>query len=128
MERLNFRLPDFTRYLWVSPRAQEVWENRIQDIVKAWNEVELLTVVHGVRPCALRIFNAREMATVPYQMARYGLSVVPVQLVGHSTAPYRSLPSEVRVGEACDFFCVVARSDQAVQFKEAWESRDEEQN
>jgi hypothetical protein len=35
MERLNFALPDFVRPSWVSDSAKEVWEPRINRIMKA---------------------------------------------------------------------------------------------
>src|SRR5262245_63262431 len=55
MERLPFVLPDFTRMMWVSDRARDVWAPRLQRITRAWLEIEWRAVVAGVRRCAIRI-------------------------------------------------------------------------
>jgi len=49
MERLDFSLPEFTRIIWSSEHAKQVWEHRLQAIGRAWNHIERTSVVHGVR-------------------------------------------------------------------------------
>ncbi len=57
VERLDFTLPDFTRFSWVSEEARRVWEPRLKRISSAWFDVEWLS---GPRisltqvPCASR--------------------------------------------------------------------------
>lgn len=39
-ELLPFRLPDFTRIIWVSDKAKEVWEPKISAITSLWASIE----------------------------------------------------------------------------------------
>ena len=48
IKRLAFRLPDFTRYTWVSDLARNVWQPRIARIIVAWQEIEWLAVAAGL--------------------------------------------------------------------------------
>jgi len=52
-ELLDFVLPDFLRLAWVNEPAREVWSVRFQQIVRAWAELEWLSVAAGIRNCAL---------------------------------------------------------------------------
>jgi len=51
--KLDFALPEFTRIAWVSPRAREVWEPRIQAVSNAWLDIELESVRLNIREGAL---------------------------------------------------------------------------
>ena len=53
IDRLPFALPNFTRHSWVGDQARRIWEPRLDRIRTAWPNVEWLSIVDGVRPCAL---------------------------------------------------------------------------
>ncbi|MCX8008246.1 MAG: DUF483 domain-containing protein [Patescibacteria group bacterium] len=53
MKRLNFVLPDWTRVIWSSARAKEVWEPRIQKISNAFLEIEKQLVFSGKKMSTL---------------------------------------------------------------------------
>lgn len=46
-------LPPFSRTVWVSARAREVWEPRLEKIRAAWARAQWYSVETRVRPCAL---------------------------------------------------------------------------
>ena len=52
-ELLDFVLPDFLRLAWVSDPARDVWAVRFQQVMRAWAELEWLSVAAGIRACAL---------------------------------------------------------------------------
>ncbi len=52
MTRLDFVLPPFTRVIWVTEMARDIWEARLSQIVAAWIEVEWRSVGEGLRQCA----------------------------------------------------------------------------
>ena len=53
MERLEFRLHDFTRTLWVSDSAKEVWQPRISRIMDSLQDIAWRAVVAGIQPCTI---------------------------------------------------------------------------
>ena len=50
MERLEFRLHDFTRFLWVSDSAKEVWQPRIDRIMHCLQDIAWRAVVAVCSP------------------------------------------------------------------------------
>jgi len=90
MLRLDFVLPRFSRAIWTSDRAREVWEPRFARIANRWREIEWLTVVDGVRPSALLWLSHDELVALVPRLKQYGLSAVPV------TSSLRALPGQDR--------------------------------
>lgn len=54
MNRLDVKLPEFTRVAWVSEQARKAWEYRIDAIITAWSEIERSTVLAGIRAGGLQ--------------------------------------------------------------------------
>jgi uncharacterized protein len=52
-DRLDFRLPKFTRVSWVSSRAQSLWGPRCRRIRAAWKEIEAYSVLEKLRDSAV---------------------------------------------------------------------------
>jgi uncharacterized protein len=67
-------LPDFLRITWTSPRAQSLWEPRLQRIRAAWTQAQWQSVRAGVRPCAL-LLATPAVALDHQQLALHGLTV-----------------------------------------------------
>lgn len=76
MIRLDFQLPDFTRLLWASASARKIWEPRISQINKEWDDVQYRSVKEDFRkgcilPADLDSFSklqirAAEDGLIPY--------------------------------------------------------------
>ena len=82
MQRLEFSLPEWTRYIWVSAEARTVWEPRITAIVKAFKEAEVDLVLHDKRIMALQFVLPSELPAYTIRMLQKGLSVIPVNQEG----------------------------------------------
>jgi uncharacterized protein len=79
-------LPDFTRVVWVNDRAREVWEPRLRRIATAWDEVEWLSVLEGVRRCALVTVVAEALVERTNAWARHGLAALPIEIQDRGNA------------------------------------------
>ncbi len=77
-ELLDFVLPDFLRLAWVSEPAREVWSLRFQQIVRAWAELEWLSVAAGIRNCALVRVPKRNYEAFLSKVEARGLKAVPL--------------------------------------------------
>ncbi len=110
VDRLPFTLPDFTRLMWVSDAAREVWAPRLQAITRAWLEIEWRAVLAGVRSCAVTVVSPEGF---PGRAARWvdeGLAVLPLEVQGAAEA-YASTPVPLEPGTPIVFRSVVGRLD-----------------
>jgi hypothetical protein len=112
----NVNLPRFSRKMWVSEEARRVWAPRFADFAQRWRQIEWLTVVHGVRPCALVSVTRPEMVPMATSLASHGLRVTPVAVRMRSTGD----------GKQEVFHAVVGDSRHAAEFKSAWDAGNDE--
>src|SRR5258708_28522091 len=77
-ELLDFVLPDFLRLAWVSEPAREVWSVRFQQVVRAWAELEWLSVASGIRNCALVRVPKRNNDAFLLKVEARGLKAAPL--------------------------------------------------
>jgi hypothetical protein len=54
MTRLNFSLPEFTRIVWASDKAKQLWKPRIDTINYIWPKIERATVLTDIRQGGLQ--------------------------------------------------------------------------
>jgi hypothetical protein len=122
-ERLPFVLPDFTRYSWVSEPARQAWEPRVARVMRAWLDVEWLSVAAGIRECGLLWVSPSDLAAlIPgWEAARLSASQLEAgdAYFGGTAA---SLPAYVS-GMVC---VVVGAMDRVEQFRRAWTAGDQE--
>jgi hypothetical protein len=126
MERLDFTLPDFTRFAWVSDAARDAWEPRLNRITAAWVEIEWRAVAAGVRRCAIATTTPEGFLVESARWADLGLSAVPIEMMGVSGQPYSATPVATRPGEPFVFRFVVGRTEDTAAFKHAWDAADDE--
>jgi hypothetical protein len=120
MERLNFQLPDFTRVIWVSDLARNLWEPRFTKITNAWLEIEWCSVVEAVRECCLTSLAPEELVAYSGKLAKYGLCALPLQMEGISDYSYSSTSLPVEPGKPFLFRTVVGKPESVWQFQEAF--------
>jgi hypothetical protein len=113
IKRLPFVLPDFTRHSWVNDHARLTWEPRMARIRHAWSEVQWLSVVDKIRPCAMVGFPKEVPSTVTSRWSEKRLSAVSLPAGEHQT-PTGTL--YVAVGSLVDVRCA----------REAWTARDDD--
>lgn len=124
MDRLPFRLPDFTRRQWVSPRSREVWEPRLQAIALAWSEIERQSVEAGVRRAALTNVRPDQLGADSEWAARRGLILMPLRQLARA-ADYSASSVAPRPGQEWDYRAVYLRPETAGAWADAWRSSDD---
>jgi 2-polyprenyl-3-methyl-5-hydroxy-6-metoxy-1,4-benzoquinol methylase len=125
MERLAFTLPDFTRLLWVSDAARDVWAPRLSRITKAWLEIEWRTVAASVRPCGVTVASPQGFLALAATWAESGLGGLPVEIQGVNGSSYSSTSVPVEAGKPFVFRFVVGRPSDVLTFKRAWDAGDQ---
>ena len=84
MKRRENKLPEWTRTIWASESAKNLWEPRIQRIGALLTELELLTVEMGFRRAAWTFVTPNELADKTIALAARGLTLFPLQRTGQS--------------------------------------------
>ncbi|MBI4854396.1 MAG: hypothetical protein HY819_21570 [Acidobacteria bacterium] len=125
MERLNFRLPDFTRHMWASENARISWEPLINKAIKAQQEIEWLSVAYEIRACALQLITPEGLVDFTDRVSKFGLLAMPIQTIGCSKSPYQSLPVKIQPGQAFNYLCAIGKPEKVQAFKEAWDKKDD---
>ena len=127
MERLDFTLPEFARYSWASDLAHSTWEPRFRRIGAAWAQIEWLSVVEGLRACALVTVSAEDFLKQGARWAGHGLCNLPVAMEAAANLPYCASSGGPRQpGQPFEFRLVLGRPADVVCFKEAWDAGDHE--
>lgn len=76
-DSLNFELPYFKRYSWVSESARQAWEPRLERIRNAWREMEWRSAGTDIRRCAAVIVGAAELPGIEAKCSAAGMSALP---------------------------------------------------
>jgi len=125
MKRLNFTLPDFTRIIWINDGAQKIWQPILEQITKAWLEIEWLSVVEGIRSCSLTAVTPEELIQKGGQWAEHGLNNLPLAIQGISNYTYSATSTAVEPGKPFAFRIVVGKPHHVIEFKRAWDAGDD---
>jgi hypothetical protein len=75
VKRLNFRLKEFTRNVWVSNDAGEIWHPRIIRVLNYLREIDLHSVAEGIRRCTIRLIGPDEANSINNRFSGNGLQV-----------------------------------------------------
>lgn len=124
--RLDSQLPHFTRMLWVSRRAKDLWEPRLLRIMKAWADVEWRSVPQGVRRCAVTVASPEAFVAKAPEWASNGLNAMPISLEGPSHYSYRSAARKAELGESYAFRIVIGSPEVVSAFKRALDAHDDQ--
>lgn len=121
--RLPFLLADFTRIIWHSAEAKEVWAPRISRINVVWPEVERQAVVEGFRDSCLTFVDPQHLAEVSLWAAVRGLVVLPLAINGVASQ-YSSTSSPVVSGGPFQYRIVLTRPELAARWAQVWKEMD----
>jgi hypothetical protein len=78
LRRLDFELPDFLRLAWVNDHAREVWTGRFQRLVRAWVEIESLSLLYQIRDCALVRVSGGDYERLEKRLEQHGFKAAPI--------------------------------------------------
>lgn len=82
MNRLDFVLDDFTRIQW-APEAQSIWAARVHRINRAFRQIEVESVLRGLRRASLQMATPDELISLGQHVAEYpDYCVIPLQMQG----------------------------------------------
>lgn len=118
MKRLDTVLPEWTRVMWASERAIEVWKPRVQAIVDAWSEIEKWSVVDGVRPSCLLSIGPNDLPELTCWAVDHQLVAIPLSRVG-GTALY-SATSEPPGETGWSYRVALCQWAVAAEWSERW--------
>ena len=88
MNRLDFRLPEYTRIGWASKRARAAWEQRLRAITYAYMDIEVQSVAQGLRGAVRTMVAPADLAGEAHRMSKMGLSMLPLSRVGAMAGSY----------------------------------------
>jgi len=123
----GLKVPAFSRLAWVSSAARAAWEPTIARASTLVNELEVLSVLAGHRPCAWQQIPEKDFLFTLAKLMAMGLLVLPVKKVGASPAGfahYHEAPRNDGTDNVC--FIVAKRFEDAVGYRLAFEAGDHE--
>ena len=123
-DRLDFKLPDFTRIAWVSETARMVWKPRIASISQAWSEIEWRSVSENVRACTLVRCPEAVLLKNAERWIEFELEVEPLQFEGGARRCYQSVVQMPERGRPTIICAVVGRQRNLIAFRDAWKRQD----
>lgn len=112
-------LPDWTRLIWVSQAARELWQERLNNINGAWLRIERWAVVEGARQSALTFFEPSYLPEATRWATGHGLVLLPLAQVGVADQ-YSATPQAVEVGGKWQYRAVLTHAKLGKEWIEAW--------
>lgn len=100
MKRLNFVLPDWTRVIWASAEARDVWQPRIQRISNAFLDIEKKSVFTGHRKSNLTFLRKEDLPKEKAQIPMYYEKVSPYLKVESKSKAEMVLLEETYLGNS----------------------------
>lgn len=119
LDRLHFSIPPFVRQQWASERSREHWQPQIVAARKAYQRVEIASIVEGVRRAARKTVSPARLETMATEIAPFGLTITPIAKVIQNRGGYRARLEHAKANEAYDLSCVIAREEDGKIFLEA---------
>ena len=109
-------MPSFSRKMWVSDQAREIWMKKFVQFAECWRQIEWLTVANGIRSCALFFISQQELAGLALVLRKLGLKTVVVSA---------HIQADQRQNSLC-FRTVAGRAKDLRAFCKAWKLGDDE--
>lgn len=120
-------LPDFIRVAWASDQARNVWEPRLARIRSAWLELEWVSVLNGVRSCAVTKADPETFLRRASEWAARGLNGLPFSIEDLGESSYQNAARRPRLGSPFAFRIVIGKPAHVSAFKRAFvEHQDDE--
>ena len=124
IDRLDYRLKDFTRYAWVSQQAREKWEPRINQIIRCWQELEWRSILMGIRKCSLQIIEHDAVEKRQKELSAAGLDLVLLDKIAASQN-YTTQFTTASNGEHFVYWSLIGNTPNIALFKKSWAIQDQ---
>ena len=125
MQRLDYRLEEFTRHSWASDEVKAIWEPRISKIIGCLNELEWRSILEGHRACALTAVAPDELEPFAAKLATHGLTIAPLEKVAVQDTYANSFKTPLE-GEPFHYWCAIGRASDVKLFESAFLRQDDE--
>ncbi len=126
MQRLDYRLEEFTRHSWANDEAKVVWEPRIRKVCACLAELEWRSILEGVRACALTSVAPDELEAFGAMLATSWADRGPSGK-GCRSRQCTLIPCKTpREGEPFHYWCAIGRVSDVQLFESAYLSHDDE--
>jgi len=124
MQRINYRLAEFTRFSWANDEARTVWEPRIRNVGDCLNELEWRSILEGVRACALTSVAPDQLESFAAMLANNGLTMVSLEKVAVQDL-YANSFKRPQEGEPFHYWCAIGRASDVHLFESAYSRHDD---
>jgi hypothetical protein len=114
--QLPFVMPRFSRMMWVNAAAREAWEGKLTSFAQDWRQLEWLSVVEKVRPCASFWLSQNELAPLALLLEEHGLRARPLLWRERNGQTKKTLLYRVAIGTPKDLR----------HFRKAWKRGDDD--
>lgn len=119
MQRLDFTLNDFTRVIYSSKEMEDTWKPRITLISNRVRQLEIETVVRGLRKACLVNLSEDELKDNADELSRKGKCVVPLTLIP-TGKNYSSNAVKYEKGMPFSYRCLVTSPEDMPSFFKAF--------
>jgi hypothetical protein len=121
MNRLNFILHDWTRIIWVSENAKNIWQDKINDASSAFLKIEEESVLIGNKPANLTTLSHSDFIKKQISLSNTPFRLIALNKLKNSS--YYSNTSELSDDEYnYSVRCVLIRKELEEHWLEAWNS------
>lgn len=124
MERLNFRLDDFTRVQW-APGARSVWEPKFQEVSNLYQNIEIMLVIQGVKPSALIVVAPENLAGLHKQIGGSPFSAIVLGQQGRNGQSYAATTTAYIPGQPFDYRVAITKPNLIDSWIDAWETHND---
>jgi hypothetical protein len=114
----------FMRVSWVSECAGARWRVRFAAIRAAWSQIELRSVVAGLRRAAITATSAEDLECTTRNWEMQGLAVLPLELRVRSSH-YISRQTAARESGPLEFAVAVVIPEALEELRSVWERQDQ---
>ncbi len=113
---LDFKIPEFTRLGWTSENAAKVWSERLNLVRAAWQDIEVSSVVMGVRDACFVRLDREEVSVRLAEWRRQGLETVDIDRQTRDCAVRQRYTRSARF--------VVCKASVGAKILQNWSARD----
>jgi len=123
MLRTSVIIPEFTRMLWVSDKAESIWKPRISKITVYTTEMEKETCFSG--RATIQVVGVERLPELSHWATKNGLAVLILSVEGDDSSIYRASSQPYIPGQPAKFRVVITSQAGTKDFLRAWSSNDE---
>lgn len=123
MNRLNFLLPDWTRIIWVSEEAKNVWLPRINLISSCFQDLEQKLVFAGHKPANLTSLPHNVFIDKQISLSKTEFRLVPLARIKQNTV-YSNTSEPAANDSQYDVRCVLIKKELESEWIDAWNKND----